>query len=274
MSEKAIHARLGRIGMADFESMREKHRKDSMIALSFFIFILLLFLFDNYFASVLNQAVRGPKDLFSIVGQSWVKFLGTMVSPFVSYFLGILTIAKRDFYYDIDNLFFKRRKRVDRFICMEMLNFTKRLSIDETKKIEKLKGLVTKEGRSDLLMELFYKYIEKPEIVNPELKNQAFIYWGDYFSKITFLSLGVCIFIIAVLIVVISGSVTCFRLGLFFIMGFFMALNLISIFRGKIAKKLLGIPKTQISQIHRSAEKALLKELKSASFGINHETPS
>ncbi len=260
--------------MADFESMRERHRKDSMIALSSSIFILLLFLFDEYFASVLKQAFVAPKDLFSLVEQSWVKFLGTIVSPFVSYFLGVLTIAKRDLYYNIDNLLFKRRKKVDKFICMEMLNFEKRLSDDEAKKMQKLKDLVSREGKSNLLMELFYKYIEKSEIVNPELKNQAFIYWGDYFSKITFISLGVCILVIALLIVVISGSATYFRLVLLLITGFFMALNLISIFRGKIAKKLLWIPKTQISQIHRNAEKPLLKELESASFGINHGKPS
>ena len=260
--------------MADFESMRQKHREDSVKALSFFIFFLLLFLFDNYFISIGIQAVKSPDNLFSVEGHSWVKFLSIMVIPFVTYFVGILTIAKRDFYYDIDNFFFKQRKKVNTFICTEMLNFRKSLATDEQEKIEDLKKLVDKDGRSNLLMELFYKYIEKPEIVNPELKNQAFIYWGDYFSSITFIFFGVCSLIIAFLIVFVSSSLTYFRLVILLIIVLVIVLNFHSIFRGKIRQKLFDIPKTQIGQIHRNDEQNLLKELRSENFGINHETSS
>jgi len=258
--------------IADFESIRQKHRKDSILALSFFIFFLLLFLFDDYFISISIQAVKNPDNLFSVEGHSWVKFLTTIIIPFVTYFIGILTIAKRDFYYNIDNRFFKRRQKVDTLICTEMLNFRNNLAIDEQKKIEDLKKRVEKDGKSNLLMGLFYKYIEKTEIVNPELKNQAFIYWGDYFSSITFTFFGICSLIIAFLIVFVSPPLTSFRLVILLIIVFFIVLNLDKIFRGKNRQKLFEIPKTQIDQIHRNDEQSLLKELKSENFGINHET--
>ena len=262
--------------MSDFEKMREKHRKDSMRTFSFFIFIFLLLIFDDYFVSVFTQVVKSPANLFSIVGQSWVKFLSTIVIPFVSYFLGILTIAKRDFYYDIDNFFFKRRNKVDRFICKEMINFRKQLDHNENKKIEQLKKTIHEKGRVELLMELFYIYIEKKEVVNPELKKQAFIYWGDYFSSITFIFLGVIFLILAFIIAIIISSFSYFRLALLLLMAFPVFLNLYSVFWGKTAKKLFDIPATQIRQIHRNAEaeQDLLNDLMSENFCVNNETSS
>ncbi len=260
--------------MADFESMRQKHREDSVKALSFFVFFLLLFLFDNYFISIGIQAVKSPDNLFSLEGHSWVKFLSTIVIPSVTYFIGILTIAKQDFYYDIDNYFFKQREKVNTLICTEMLNFRKCLATDEQEKIEDLKKLVDKDGRSKLLMELFYKYIGKPDTVSPELKNQAFVYWGDYFSSITFIFFGVCSLIFAILIVFVSTSLTDFRIVIFLIILLFISLNFYKIFRGKIIQKLSDIPKTQIDQIHRNDEQNLLRELRLENFGINHETSS
>ena len=265
--------------MADFESMRKKHRKDSMLTLSFLIFILLLFIFDDYFISIFTQLIKSPANLFSIVGQSWVKFLSTILVPFISYFLGILTIAKRDIYYDIDNFFFKRRKKVDKFICEKMINFRTRLSPEENKKIKKLRDAIYKKGRVNLLMELFYKYIEQPEIVNPGLKTQAFIYWGDYFSKVTFIFLGIIFLIGASIIAIISGFFSYFRLIrliLLVLVTLLVFRNFCSIFWGKTAKKLFEIPRTQIGQIHRNskAEQNLLTDLRSENFGVNHETSS
>jgi len=262
--------------MSDFESMRKKHRKDSMISLSFLIFIFLLFFFDDYFGLIFKQLIENPANLFSIVGQSWVKILSTIIVPFVSYFLGILTIAKRDFYYDIDNIFFKRREKIDEFICEKMINFRKKLSPDENDKIKELRDTIHEKGRINLLMELFYKYIEQTKIVNPELKTQAFIYWGDYFSSVTFIFLGIVFLIGAFIIVVISSSFSYFRLILLLLVIFLVFLNLYSIYWGKTAKKLFDIPRIQIEQIHRKteAEQNLLSDLKSENFGINHETHS
>ena len=254
--------------MSDFENMRKKHRKDSMMTLSFLIFILLLFIFDDYFRAIFEQAFRDPGNLFSLFKQSWVKFSSTIVIPFVSYFLGILTIAKRDFYYIIDDYLFKQRKEIDKFICLEMINFRGKLNEDEEKKIEKLRDFVNIHGKSNLLMELFYKYIEKQEIVNPELKNQAFIYWGDYFSSITFIFFGVCILIGMTIASIASCSFSYFRLFLLLAVIFLILLNLYSIFRGKTAKKLFWIPATQINQIHRKAEREFLDDLRAENFGI------
>lgn len=262
--------------MADFESMRKKHRKDSMLTLSFLIFILLLFISDNYFVSIFVQLIKSPANLFSIVGQSWVKFLNTIIIPFVFYFLGILTIAKRDFYYDIDSLFFKRRKKIDKFICEKMINFRTSVSSGENKSIKELKDTIHKKGRINLLMELFYKYIEQPEIVSPELKTQAFIYWGDYFSSVTFIFLGIIFLIGASVIAIISGSFSYFRLILSALVTLLVFLNFCSILWGKTAKKLFEIPRTQIGQIHRNskAEQNLLTDLRSENFGINHKISS
>jgi len=262
--------------MADFESMRKKHRKDSMLTLSFLIFILLLFISDDYFVAIFVQLVKSPANLFSIVGQSWVKFLYTIIFPFVSYFLGILTIAKRDFYYDIDSLFFKRREKIDKYICEKMINFRTSLSSAENESIKKLKDTIYKKGRTKLLMELFYKYIEQPEIVSPELKTQAFIYWGDYFSSATFIFLGIIFLIGASIISMISGSFSYFRLILLVLVILLVFWNFYSIFWGKTAKKLFEIPGAQIGQIHRNskAEQNLLTDLRSENFGVNHETSS
>lgn len=262
--------------MADFESMRRKHRKDSMLTLSFLIFILLVFTFDDYFISIFTQLIKSQENLFSIVGQSWLKFLSTIIIPFISYFLGILTIAKRDFYYDIDNLFFKRRKKVDKFICEKMINFKTSLSSDENERIKELKDTIYKKGRINLLMELFYKYIEQPEIVNPELKTQAFIYWGDYFSSVTFIFLGIIFLIGALIIAITSGYFSYLRLILLVLVTFLVFWNFYSIFWSKTAKKLFEITNTQIEQIHRNTqtEQNLLNDLRSENFGINHETSS
>jgi hypothetical protein len=40
--------------VSGFEQMREKHRKDSMLTLSFFVFLLLLFLFHEEY-TILGQ---------------------------------------------------------------------------------------------------------------------------------------------------------------------------------------------------------------------------
>jgi len=256
--------------------MRKKHRKESMIILSFLIFILLLFLFDDYFGSIFKQLIKKPENLFSIVGQSWVKFLSTILVPLISYFLGILTIAKRDIYYDIDNFFFKRRKKIDKFICKRIINFRTSLSPNESEKIKELRDAINEKGRINLLMELFYKYIEQTEIVNPELKRQAFIYWGDYFSSITFIFLGMVFLIAACIIAIITGSFSYYQLILLLLVMFFLFFNFYSIFWGKTAKKLFDIPRTQIDQIHRNirTEQNLLNDLRSENFGINYESPT
>ena len=260
--------------MSDFESMRKKHRNDSMLSLTLFIFILLLFIFDDYFASTFTQLLKNPLNILSILKQS--KFISTIIVLSISYFLGIFSIAKRDFYYDIDNLFFKRREKVDKFICEEMLKFKTPLNANENEKIKKLKDIIHRKGKINLLMELFYKNIEQEKIVNPELKKQAFIYWGDYFSSITFIFLSIVFLIVAILIMIINGSFSCFRLILFGLVIFLIILNFYRIFWGKTAKKLFDIPRTQISQIHRNpeSEQNLLNDLRAENFGINHGTYS
>lgn len=256
--------------MTDFEGMREKHKKDSLLTLSFYIFIFLLFYCDDYVVKLFKQVNNNPENLFSVFEQSWVKFLITFLISLIPYFLGILNIIKRDFYYDIDNFFFKQRKKVDKFICEKMLEFRRELSSDEKEGIEQLKNAIKKEGRSELLMELFYKYIDRKEYVNPELKKQAFIYWGDYFSSITFIFFGIIFLIVAFVIAIISCSLSWFRLILLALVIFLVLYNFCSI-RGKTAKKLFDIPQTQINQIHRNsqAELEVLNDLKAENFGRN-----
>lgn len=244
--------------------MREKHRKDSMLTLSFFVFLLLLFLFHDEYTILSQRLFSEAAGVWDTLSKSWPAILVTFVTPFVSYFTGILTIAKRDIYYDIDNKFLKKRKKVDEFICAQMLDFKIDLQEEDRAAIEELRSNLP--AKCKKLMSLFYSYIEKKDAVNPQLKKHAFTYWGDYFSNLMFVFWGV--FVVAVTLVVfwIDYSFSYLRLGIWAIMAVTISTNVRAIRSGKAAKMLFEIPETQISEIHRNAATRLLEDLRKEGF--------
>ncbi len=247
--------------MSDFESMRKKHRKDSMISLSFAVLFILLFLSHDYFSKVICEIYRNPEQIVSVIEQSWTKIIGIILFPVLTYLLGIFTIAKRDFYYGIDNKFFKKRIKVGQYICSELLIFKMELSQEGKNKVESFKKHVEEHGYSRSLMDLFYRYIENTKVVNPALKSFAFEYWGDYFSSITFIFFSIIALMTAIVIIVIDGSFSIFRLVITLIVMLVVFLNYRSINFGKVGEKIFEIPKTQIKEIHNNAEKEFLADL-------------
>ena len=127
--------------MSDFESMRKKHRKDSIITLPFFLFLLIIFIFHNHYILGVKKLLDDPSTFIDVLKESWYVLILTIIAPIVTYFFGIFTIAKRDFYYDIDNWFFQKRLNVDKYICAQMLAF--KLAIPE-EHIDKLSILKKK----------------------------------------------------------------------------------------------------------------------------------
>ena len=244
--------------------MREKHRKDSMLTLSFFVFLLLLFLFHDEYTILSQRLFSEAAGVWDTLSKSWPAILVTFVTPFVFYFSGILTMAKRDIYYDIDNKFLKKRKKVGEFICAQMLDFKIELQEEDRAAIEQLRSDLPAKYKG--IMSLFYSYIEKEDVVNPQLKKHAFTYWGDYFSNLMFVFWGV--FVVAVTLVVfwIDYSFSYLRLGIWAVMAVTIATNVRAIRSGKTAKMLFEIPETQISEIHRNAATRLLEDLRKESF--------
>jgi hypothetical protein len=106
-----------------------------------------------------------------------------------------------------------------------MIAFKTYLGGDDEKKLAALRSYIDRNGRSEVLMELFYKYIEDLQIVNPALKQQAFSYWGDYFSSITFIFLGVCFSISMLPIALISTSLSWLRLVILLLVLFLILWN-------------------------------------------------
>lgn len=256
--------------MATFEKMRDKHRKDSLLSLSFFLFLLLVFIFHKQYMGAVEQLLRQPADLAQVLERSWLALILTLVSPFATYFLGIITMAKRDFYYPIDNMLFKRRMKVDQFICEQMLDFKIQLTDEDNENLEALTRQIDQPKKRQRIMSLFYRYIEKDDVVNPELKSHAFIYWGDYFSSMMFVVWGVVALVGAVLIVLSDGSQTILRAAIILIMVIFIGLNLREILVGKTAQKQFDIPETQIREIHRSAAKDVLGDLRAGGFFLTN----
>ncbi len=257
--------------MAIFEEMREKHRKDSMLTLSFFLFFMLIFVFHTQYLNAVTELLIKPENTSDIFKKSWLIIILTLISPVATYFFGIISIAKRDLYYPIDNLVFKKRLKVDQYICKEMLTFRIGLAEKDQRDLEALKQLTYRNVKCKHILSLFYHYMEKPNIVNPELKSQAFIYWGDYFSSMMFVVWGVLFLLIAIFIVLSDKSITSLRLVVWIIMLLLTGFNFVGLFLGKTAKKLFEIPQTQVREIHRNAAQNLLLDLRNEDFFLKNE---
>ena len=252
--------------MATFESMRKKHRKDSVFALSFFIFLILIYVFHAQYISALQDLINDPTKLADVLKNAWFIVILTLVSPFVSYFVGIFTIAKRDFYYDIDNLTLKTREQVDRQICRKMLDLRGSLNLDDQKKLTKLKRRINSDEVCRKIMRIFFHFIEKRNIVNPQLKSHAFTYWGDYFSSLMYAFWGVFAILGTIIIYLFDNSISVLRIIIFSILIVTVGLNFYSMLKGRTRKRLFSIPDTQIEEIHRNASEQLLRTLKEENF--------
>lgn len=245
--------------MADFESMRDRHREDSVKSLTFFIAILTILFFEKQYTSLIESLINKPSETYDLASLGFVIFL-TIGIPLGSYFIFLASIARQDFYYTIDNIFFKKRSQVNLHICLNLIKF-ETLSDEDSKIIKSINERVIINGEDKKLMNIFYKYIEKPDVVNPELKNQAFIYWGDYFSSISFIFFGIIFLIIYSAMAVLDFSI-------FKVITIACILGLLivayhNISKGKVSKKLYEIPEEQIDQIHQNANMALLNDLRS-----------
>lgn len=260
--------------MSDFESMRKKHRRDSMLTLSFFLFLLLVFVFHTQYLSAFRDLVQDPDKFADVLKKSWLVLVLTLIGPFVSYFLGIFTIAKRDLYYTVDNFVFRRRKKVDRLICESMLDFNIELTGHDKERLSKLKRLLDEEEKRRQIMAVFYRYIEKGDVVNPALKEHAFIYWGDYFSSMMFVVWGALALLGVAVVAALDRSMTGLRLAIVAVMAISVGFNLVEILRGTTAREQFEIPKTQISEIHRSAAESVLNELRTEGFFLNGDQHS
>jgi len=252
--------------MSDFESMREKHRKDSMLTLSFFIFLILVYVFHTQYSSAFHNLKNDPSKLADVLEKAWFILILTLVSPLVSYFLGIFTIAKRDFYYDIDNLILRTRQKIDRQICRDMLALKGSLTKNDKNKLTKLKSRVDSEEVCRKIMRVFYHFIEKEDIVNPQLKSHAFTYWGDYFSSLMYAFWGVLAIVGTVAIYILDNSMSALRIIILLILIITVGLSFYSILKGKTRKRLFSVPNTQIEEIHRNASEQLLKTYRAENF--------
>lgn len=259
--------------MADFQSMRAKIRRDSVLILTLMFVLILLFLFHDEYIELIQQ-IGADGNIAEIFEKNLFGYILTILSPVVAYLFGLISIAKRDLYYKIDNWIFKRRKKIDRFICEELLNIEDEvtLSSSEEQRLYQIKRCLHNERLcSKILRTLFYPYIEKADIVNPELKNQAFIYWGDYFSKIIFATSGFGAFFVVLAIYVFDGQYSWLRAAVFFLILAFSIWSLSSSYRGKASKKQLEIPRTQIEQIHKNAASQILEDIREYKFFVGND---
>ncbi len=252
--------------MATFEDMRDKHRRDSMLTLCVFLFLLLIFGYHSEYIEATRRLIHNPSRLKAALEDSWLALIMTVIVPIATYFIGIITIAKRDVYYPIDNLIFRRRLRVERFICKNLLKLRCPLTETDKNGIAALVSQLEDPTKRRKVMSLFYRFIEKPDIVNPELKSQAFVYWGDYFSAMMFTAWGVLTFVGCVAIAVFDHTLGVLRIVILFLIGTLVGLSLREILVGKTAKKQFQIPETQISEIHRAADAQLLTDLRAEAF--------
>jgi hypothetical protein len=257
--------------MSNLESMREKHRRDSMVGLSCFLGLLLVFILHTHYTRAFCDLVRNPATLAEVQAKSWLVLALTFIAPFASYVLGILTISKRDLYYTVDNLVFRRRKKVDLFICQSILDFKIPLSDQDKQAIQRLRLLLDRDEKVRQIMAIFYRYIEKPDIVNPTLKQNAFTYWGDYFSSMMLVCWGTLALVGAGVITALDGSLSPLRVAIAAAMGIVVAVNLAGLFWGTTVRKQFEIPKTQISEMHRNAAEPILKEFRAEGFFLDGE---
>jgi hypothetical protein len=240
-----------------------------MVALSFFLGLLLVFVFHTHYASAFRDLRENPATLVGVLKESWPVLALTVIGPIVSYFLGIFTISKRDLYYTVDNLVFSRRKKVDRFICQSILDFKIPLTDQDRDAIRRLNLLLDDDEKVRQLMTIFYRYIEKSDIVNPTLKQHAFTYWGDYFSSMMLVCWGVLALVAAGVIAALDRSVSLVRVVVAGVMAIVVVVNLVGLFWGTTPRKLFEIPKTQISEMHRNAADSVLKELRAEGFFLD-----
>jgi len=255
--------------MSDFEAMREKHRRDSMMTLSFFLALLLVFLFHTEYGRALCRLLQNPAMLEEVLKTSWPVLVMPVIVPVASYLVGILTISRRDLYYVVDDVVFRRRKKVDRFICESMLDFTISLTDQDKEGIEGLKRHLDQDDKVRQIMTIFYRYIEKSHVVNATLKQHAFSHWGDYFSRMMLVSWGVLALVGAGAIVALDRSVSPVRVVVVAVMAIVVVPNLVGLFRGRTVEKQYEIPKTQISEIHRNAAQSVLNELRAEGFFLH-----
>lgn len=257
--------------MSTFDDMREKHREDTIRILSIFVFFLLVFAFHEQYINVIEKLVKKPENLSYVLEKSWLVLIFTIVPPVVTYFVLIITIAMRNWNYFIDNLIFKRRIKVDRFICQRMLDMKIQLTDNDKQNLQTLEKLIDNPKKCEQIMSLFYRFIEKEDAVNPELKSQAFVYWGDYFSSMMFVVWGVVAMFISIFILLLNPSLTYLRVLILLIILVLIVWNLVEIIYGKTAKKQFEIPETQINEIHRSLDQNLLADLRAEGFFLNNE---
>jgi hypothetical protein len=244
--------------------MRDKHRKDSMVTLSFFVVLILIFVFDRRYTAFALQILADPSKITTALADVWPAFIVTLVTPFVSYFLGIITIARRDLYYDIDDALVGRREDVDRFICERLIDFGNRVSAEDAQGLQSLRGRLHAKRRE--LLGLFYAYIEQASVVNPQLKTHAFTYWGDYFSSLMFAFWGILAVLVTTVIFSLDPSLSALRFVVWLAMAGTIGLNLHAVYKGKPAKKQFEIPTTQIAEIHRNARDRFLADLRKERF--------
>ena len=115
-----------------------------------------------------------------------------------------------------------------------MINVIQPINNNQDLKIKNLLHEINVKYDFRKVLSIFYKYIEKSDIVNPELKNQAFIYWGDYFSSITFIIFGVIALLVLEIQYLYTFSTSNLKIIIMIIILLFLILNYLSINYGKV----------------------------------------
>jgi hypothetical protein len=248
----------------DFQTLRDKHRQDSVTSLTAFTLILIIICFENQYTNLILNIFRSPSINLDISTAGYIILL-TVVPTAIVYFLFLVTVARQDFYYSFDNYIFKKTKQIDKFICLSLLEIQSDKMTDGDKaKIRELKEKVNTNGKLNELMSVFYYYIEKPEIVNPVLKEHAFIYWADYFSSITLISFGIVFSAFYIFLTFYQFSFL--KLVIVFAVLLLVVWNLYGVLRGHLNKKIHEIPAEQVKEIHLNAEEELLNNIRRRNF--------
>jgi hypothetical protein len=188
----------------------------------------------------------------------------------VTYLVGIMAIAQHDIYYLVDNAIFKTRIRVDQYICGKMLEFRRPLEEADRLKLEALRERIDRPDIRRCIMALFYRHIEDEQVVNKELKSQAFVYWGDYFSSMMFAAWGTVVATIA-LVIGFADRFSVIRVAVLLAMIASIAPNLRQVLGGRTSQMLFQIPAQQIAEIHRYAADRLLEDLRKEGFFLGDE---
>lgn len=65
----------------------------------------------------------------------------TIVPTILMYFIFLVTIARQDFYYTLDDMFFKKRKAVNKLICLSLTDIDNNIMTDKDRgRISELKN--------------------------------------------------------------------------------------------------------------------------------------